>query len=483
MGKITIVGLGPGDWGLVTAETREILQSKPTLLLRTACHPAVAVLTGQGIAFTSFDDLYEAAGDFDALYRCIAQAVLTRAAQTDVVYAVPGSPLVAERSVALIRERAAAEGLPVDVRPGVSFLEVLFSRVGCDPSRGLALLDALALDTETLLGPAAAVIMQVYNRRVASDVKLTLMEVMRDDQPVTVLHHLSLPEERSVTVPLYEIDRLAWVDHMTSLYIPPRPYRSGRFDLKPLADVMATLRSPGGCVWDIEQTHASLRRYLVEEVYEVLEAIELADRDKLCEELGDLLLQIVFHARVAEETGAFSLQDVIDTVTAKMVRRHPHVFGDITVRDAAEVVLNWEAIKRREHGVPQGVLDGIPAGLPSLLRAFKLSQRAARVGFDWSDIKGVWEKVREELVELQRANGAAVEEELGDVLFALVNLARFLGVEPETALTAANNKFIRRFRWMERQVASRGRSWRELTPAEWDGLWQEAKKVEKLGKS
>lgn len=483
MGKITIVGLGPGDWGLVTAAARDILLAAPRLLLRTVQHPSVAALRQHNIAFTSFDALYEDAADFDTLYQRIADAVLAEARQGDVVYAVPGSPLVAERSVALIRQAAATEGVSLTVLPGLSFLEMLLARVGYDPAQGLTLADALTLEQATLANPAALVIMQVYNRHVASEVKLTLMEAMTDQQPVTVLHHLSLPDERVETVALYEIDRLPWVDHLTSLYIPPRSRRRGRYDIAHLADVMARLRAPGGCVWDREQTHASLRRYLVEETYEVLEAIELGDRDKLCEELGDVLLQVVFHARLAEEAGAFTLQDVIDGVTAKMVRRHPHVFGDVTVENAAEVVTNWEAIKKQEkqeHGEERhSVLDGIPAGLPSLLRACKLSQRAARVGFDWPDVQGVWDKVQEELAELRQAGpsgGAAVEEELGDVLFALVNLARFLSVEPETALTAANDKFVRRFRWVEQQVAASGRSWQDFTPTALNTLWDESKK-------
>jgi tetrapyrrole methylase family protein/MazG family protein len=246
-------------------------------------------------------------------------------------------------------------------------------------------------------------------------------------------------------------------------------------------DIMARLRSPGGCVWDIEQNHRSLRRYIVEEVYEVLEAIDLAEGDKLCEELGDLLLQIVFHARIAEECGEFSVQDVVDTVTDKMVRRHPHVFGDISVRDAAEVIVNWERIKRREHpGERPSVLDGVPKGLPSLMRAFKLQAKAAKVGFDWNSVAPVWEKIYEELDELREAADGgpkeAVEGELGDVLFSVVNLARFFDIEPETALNVTNNKFIRRFARVEAAVKGRGLKWKDFTLEQLDDLWNEAKK-------
>jgi tetrapyrrole methylase family protein/MazG family protein len=259
----------------------------------------------------------------------------------------------------------------------------------------------------------------------------------------------------------------------------PRP-RAAAFSLDPVVDVMAALRSPGGCVWDLEQNHRSLRRYIVEEVYEVLEAIDLADGDKLCEELGDLLLQIVFHARIAEEAGEFSMQDVVDTVTEKMVRRHPHVFGEVSVRDAAEVIVNWEKIKRREHpGERPSVLDGVPKELPALMRAYKLQAKAAKVGFDWNSAAPVWDKIYEELAELREAaaggDAAAIEGELGDVLFSVVNLARFFDTEPETALNVTNNKFVRRFAYIEAKVKEQGLKWKDLSLMELDALWNEAK--------
>ncbi|MBQ5636042.1 MAG: nucleoside triphosphate pyrophosphohydrolase, partial [Selenomonadales bacterium] len=228
----------------------------------------------------------------------------------------------------------------------------------------------------------------------------------------------------------------------------------------------------------------SLRRYMIEEVYEAIEAIENEDAPLLCEELGDLLLQIVFHARVAEECGEFSMQDVIDGVTEKMIRRHPHVFGDISVRDAGEVLVNWEAIKAKEkEGKRTSALDGVSPGLPALMAAFKLQKKAAKVGFDWTEVKDVWEKVREELGELAEASAEgdikAVEEEFGDVLFSLVNLSRFLHIEPETSLTAANHKFRRRFTFIEDKVHELGKKWDDMTLAEMDKLWEQAKLEEK----
>lgn len=484
MKQITIVGLGPGEFGLLTVETLEILAAARTLLLRTAKHPTVQGLISRGVRFESYDYVYEQENTFEAVYAYIARDCVRQAAEKgNVVYAVPGSPLVAEKTVALIRELAGEAGVAVAIVPGMSFLEVLYTRLAIDPIEGVTILDAADLARLPAAPETSLVITQVYSKAVASDTKLALMEMYPDNYPVTLARSLGNTDEEIIALPLYELDRVKTVDHLTSVYVPGRKHTQSRFQIEPLVDIMARLRAPGGCLWDIEQTHDSLRRYIVEEVYEVLEAIELAAPDKLCEELGDLLLQIVFHARIAEQAGEFSMQDVIDTVCQKMIRRHPHVFGDITVADAAEVVVNWDKIKKREHGGDrQAVLAGIPIGLPSLMRAFKMQGKAAKVGFDWDNIQPVWEKIKEEIIELQEAvhsgDQTAVEGELGDVLFAVVNLARFVNVEPETALNRTNNKFAQRFSYIETIVGQQGKKWQEYTLDELDALWQVAKGLE-----
>ncbi|VBB06378.1 tetrapyrrole methylase [Lucifera butyrica] len=484
MGEITILGLGPGSFGLLTVEALDKLQQAEPLLLRTAKHPTVKELVKRGIRFESYDQVYEKKATFEEVYETIAADVLARAATAkQLVYAVPGSPLVAEKTVAIIREKAAAQGVNVSILAGMSFLEVLYSRLGIDPIDGLTIVDGCDMAAVPADTNHGLVVTQVYNNQIASEVKLSLMERYPDDFAVTVVRNLGIEGEEIKTIPLYQLDRLPVIDHLTSLYVPHLPLTGRRFTMDPLLDVMARLRSPGGCVWDLEQTHQSLRRYIVEEVYEVLEAIDRQDPEQLCEELGDLLLQIVFHARIAEEGGIFSMQDVIDGVTGKMLRRHPHVFGDITVRDAAEVVLNWEAIKKREKaGERLSVLDGVPAGLPSLMRANKLQVKAAKVGFDWDNIAPVWEKIKEELAELkdavERGDNVEIEAEMGDVLFAVVNLGRFLQVEGETALNVTNNKFIRRFSYIEQYVQKQGLAWETLSLQELDALWNRAKVLE-----
>src|SRR2546428_10316322 len=260
-----------------------------------------------------------------------------------------------------------------------------------------------------------------------------------------------------------------------------------------LIGVQARLRAPGGCPWDREQTHRSLRTYLIEEAYEVLEALVAGDDKKFAEEMGDLLLQIVFHSQIAREEGRFGVRDVIREIHDKMIRRHPHVFGETRAKDSAEVLRNWEQIKAEERRISSGkggakppkevsLLDGVSRALPATLEGFQLTRKASRIGFDWEDASGVFEKMEEETAELKKAlkeaNHLKTEEELGDLLFAAVNLSRFLKVDPEIALKKANAKFERRFRAMERRARESGREFKDRTREEMESLWDAAKKSE-----
>ncbi|WP_374711816.1 nucleoside triphosphate pyrophosphohydrolase [Symbiobacterium terraclitae] len=272
-----------------------------------------------------------------------------------------------------------------------------------------------------------------------------------------------------------------WANYALTLYLRPvgRTERK-RWPLDPLVEVMARLRSADGCPWDREQTHESLRRYMLEEAYEVVEAIDQDDPRHLCEELGDVLLQVVFHAQIAREAGRFDMSDVVSGITEKLIRRHPHVFGEAVAETAADVTRTWEAIKRSERGdqAPPSVLSGVSGGLPALSRALELQKRAARVGFDWPDAAGPADKVREELDEVLSAEPADQEGEVGDLLFAVVNLARKLKVDPEIALTRTNARFIRRFRYVEEKLAERGLRVTDVGLSEMDLLWDEAKRAE-----
>jgi tetrapyrrole methylase family protein / MazG family protein len=259
-----------------------------------------------------------------------------------------------------------------------------------------------------------------------------------------------------------------------------------------LVAIQKRLRAPGGCPWDIEQTHQTLRTYLIEEAYEVLDAIDSGQDDKFVEELGDLLLQVTFHTQIASESDRFNISDVIQSIHDKMIRRHPHVFGDTQAKDSEEVLRNWNKIKAQEKlekeggaatGEPQRIsaLDGVPKSIPATLEGLQLTKRAARTGFDWADTKGVFDKIGEETTELQHTleHGTAMEaeEELGDLLFAVVNLARFLHIDPEIALKRANGKFVRRFHEMERIAATRGRKFEDVPRPEKESLWNSAKEM------
>lgn len=249
--------------------------------------------------------------------------------------------------------------------------------------------------------------------------------------------------------------------------------------LRKLVDIMAVLRSEKGCPWDREQTRESLTPYLVEEAYEVLEAIEENSPRKIKEELGDLLFQIVFHCQLARERGEFDIEEVIDAISAKMIGRHPHVFGDKKFETSEEVMKQWEDRKKDEGKNRESVLEGVPRELPSLLKAHRIQSRAARVGFDWSRTEDVMAKLDEELAEFREAldkeDRAAIEDELGDVFFVLVNISRFVGVNPEDALRKTIGKFISRFRYIEMKAAGAGRKLSEMTLQEMDALWNEAK--------
>lgn len=484
MGSITIVGLGPGRPGLMTMEVWELLRNSGELILRTGKHPTVVAVIEAGIDFVTYDSLYESADSFEALYEEIADDIIARAsAGRDIVYAVPGSPLVAERTVVIIREKLTeTEDPELKIIPGMSFVEVMYSRLGIDPIDGLTIVDAMDLSRLPVEWPTGLIVTQIYDGRTASEAKLALIELLPDDYEVVYTHNLGLADESVRSIPLFELDRQPDTDHLTSLYVPPLK-KPVTFELNPLIDVMKTLRSPGGCPWDIVQTHESLRRNLIEECYEVIEAIEAKDSKGLCEELGDLLMQIVFHARMAEEAGLFDMQEVIDGITEKLIRRHPHVFGDVSVADAAEVMVNWEKIKKQEKPERQSAIDGIPIQLPALIYAEKVQRKAAKAGFDWTEIGPVWDKCAEEFAELREAvaeqDADHMEDEFGDLVFAVVNLARFLKVDPELALRRANKKFSRRFKAVEKKVLDSGKDWSEYDLPQLDKFWEEAKGLER----
>lgn len=477
---ITIVGLGPGDAGLITRQAWHLLSAADTLYLRTGRHPAVAGLPDH-LHIHTFDSIYHNAERFDEVYRLIADEVLRLGALGDVIYAVPGNPFVGETTVTAVLAGAAEAGIAVRVIPGLSFIEPTLAALGIDALDGLQIFDAIEIATRLYppLNPDVPLLLgQVYNRLMAGELKPALMSIYPAEHAVALIHAAGEADGFVEWSALYEIDRSERIDHLTSLYVPALPVRAG---LPTLAETVAVLRSPGGCPWDQEQTPQSMRGGFLEEAYEVLAALDADDTDNLREELGDLLYHIVMQTQMAAEAEAFTLTDVIAGIEAKLKRRHPHVWGDWQVSDTAEVLRNWEILKKREKaGQPddgfKSLLDGIPIALPALTRSQKIQSRAAGTGFDWPDISGVYDKLTEEVGELREA--ATPDElrlELGDVLFVVANLAQWLGVEAESALREANDRFAARFGLIERMIAERGLAWNALSFAEMDALWVEAK--------
>jgi tetrapyrrole methylase family protein/MazG family protein len=435
-----------GGHGLAT-----LLASPGRTYLRTTRHPAAALAEGA----QSFDDLYESAATFDDVYAGIVEALVAaaeRAAPDPVVYAVPGSPLVAERAVELLR---ADDRVDLTVVPAPSFLDLAWAELGIDPlSAGVRLVDAADFSDVVAREGGPFLVAQCWSRHQLSGVKLAVPEDTELPQPV-ILHHLGLEDQVVLAVDWWELDRALEPDHLTSLYVPALPERSAMLagvEVARLAALMDTLRER--CPWDKVQTHASLMPHLVEECYEVLDALSavVAGAEDarapahLAEELGDLLFQIVFHARLADEEGQFDLAGVARTVHDKLVHRHPHVFAGADAGSADQVLSNWEAIKKSEKG-RVSVTEGIPTGMPALMLTSKLARKARSVGLEPDDQKGARD-ASARLTELsERARGATphaddpleprggdVERDVGALLFAVATLAQRVGVDPEQAL-------------------------------------------------
>ncbi|MCU1463003.1 MAG: putative MazG family protein [Acidimicrobiales bacterium] len=451
----------------MTAAATAAVDRVPTRFLRTVRHPAAGAVRDA----VAFDDVYDAASSLAEVYREIVER-LTAAAHEhgEVLYAVPGSPLVAERTVELLRADGRVE---VDVVPGLSFLDLAWARLGVDPvAASVRVVDGQRFAVEAAGQRGPLLVAQCDSVAVLSGVKLAF-----DDDPpptVVVLQRLGLPDESVREVDWADLDRPGAVepDHLTSLWIPvvAAPVAT---ELVRFAELVRELREK--CPWDREQTHQSLTRHLLEETYETLEAIEglPASYGHLEEELGDVLFQVVFHATLAAEEGQFTLADVARTIHDKLVGRHPHVFGTVEAETADAVMTNWEQIKKAEKG-RDSIMEGIPGDLPSLLYAHKVQRKAASVGFDWPDVGGAYPKVAEELAELQADPSA---DELGDLLFAVVNVARHLKLDPEAALRGATAKFRDRFTAVESRAAERGIDMATADLATLDGLWDEVKRT------
>jgi tetrapyrrole methylase family protein/MazG family protein len=483
MSGITLLGLGPGDPAKLTREAWDVLGSVDEIWLRTKQYPTVAGFPNS-LNVHSFDDLYDGSDSFDEVYSAIVDKILELGQRPEgVVYAVPGDPFMAEATCPLIAQRARTAGLPLKIVSGLSFLEPVFTALGLDPYPRLALVDALELSQAHI--PAfppdmPVLVAQIYSRMLAAEIKMTLTATYPDEHPVCLIHAAGTKDENVEDLPLYKIDRSERIGLMTALYVPSLGEGTS---FEAFQEIIAHLRAPDGCPWDKEQTHHSLRSHLLDEAYETLEAMDGEDPARMAEEFGDLLLQIVLNAQIASEEGEFGMPDVLKGIYDKIIRRHPHVFGEVQVDGVGGVLKNWEKLKAEERigrsETEKSLLGGVPLALPALIQAQEYQDRAARVGFDWPEIEGVLDKIAEEIQEVrQAANEEQLAGELGDLLFALVNLARWKKIDAESALRGTNIRFKKRFGFVEAGAKEQGKNLQEMTLSEMEALWQKAKKVE-----
>jgi len=482
LSRIFIVGLGPAEDGLLTVNTLRALKEAKYLILRTSCHPISAFLKKENITFNSFDHIYEKSPDFEEVYVRICRQLLDLVKKhEEITYAVPGHPLVGEKTTLKLINACKKNDIDIEILPGLSFLDTIYSALMVDPLNGLQIVDALEISKQLFSPSLDLIVTQVYSRLIASDVKLQLLHYYPAEWQVTLVKSAG-SEQGATLVPtsLFELDHYKEFDHLTSLYLPASGTLS-KANFTHLVEIMARLRSPLGCPWDREQTHSSLKRHLIEESYEVVEAIDGDDSRHLMEELGDLMLQVIFHAQIAAEQGQFTIQDVIESITSKLIGRHPHIFGEEEAETPEDVVVHWEAAKKKEGKTAK--LSAVPQSLPALLYAYKLQKKAARVGFDWEEKEDVLDKLSEEVKEFKKEcremeNIDSLEDEAGDMLFSVVNICRHYGIEPESALRKTIKKFIRRFEHIEKEAEKRNKQLIDMSLQEKEILWQEAKELE-----
>lgn len=480
-GKIEVIGLGAGDMNqLPLGIYKKLTRTKDMIMTRTIDHPVIASLQEEGVQFESYDEVYQDKERFTEVYEEITDDLLKKAQSQSIIYAVPGHPMLAEKTVQLLLNQ---EDIQVSIIGGQSYLDDLFTSLKIDPIEGFQFVDGTDFDRKQLNYRQHLIFCQVYDRFIASDLKLALLEDLPFDYPVTIIDAAGTESEKVRKIPLEELDHDFNISNLTSVYVPPAPSDLLNHTFTRLKEVISTLRGPQGCDWDKAQTHESLREYLLEEAYELIDAINEQDDEGIIEELGDVLLQVMLHSQIGEDDGYFTIDDVIKTITTKMIHRHPHVFSDTRVDSVEEIDKNWEQLKYEEKGDKrQSILDGVPKHLPALLKAFKLQKKAAKVGFDWDNAQDIWDKLDEEVEEVQEAiqniDQTEMINELGDVLFVVVNLARFYKINPELALEESNQKFISRFTYIERQLKERGKDINNTSQEEMDSFWDQAKRKE-----
>lgn len=483
MSTINIIGLGYGDIHNMTFESIEKIKEGKNFF-RTNNSPIIEYLKENNIIYASYDHIYEQLDNFEEVYKYIADDLVDKARNNSSInYIVPGSPTLSDKVTEILLEEKKNLNISIKIIDNSGMLEAIYSTIGKPMKSSVKIIDGLEIKSTDIDINSDLIITQVYDQIIAAEVKIQLEEIYDDEYPIKIINNFS--EEETVEIPLYKLDRIEGYNHMTFVYIPYVEKEKNTFDMNNLLDLMEILRSNKGCLWDMKQTHESLREYVIEEAYEVVDAIDKEDMYLLEEELGDLLLQVVFHSQIAREEGYFNIWNVITSISKKLVYRHPHVFDKSEARDIEEANKNWDKMKYQSQGISSYTesMESLAKSLPALLKAYKIQKKAAKVGFDWDNKEDAYKKVEEELEELNNAVDSNVskdiEEEFGDVIFALVNYSRFLDINPEVALNITVNKFIHRFKYIEEESKKNGKSLESMTLEEMDQLWNRAKCLKK----
>lgn len=479
MNKITIVGIGPGDLGLLTREAYEVINNSKKIYFRTSWHSVYREFESKGFELESFDKCYDEIEDFDQLTNEIKNTIEGIAENEDVVYCVLGNPSEDDAVTSLWLE----EGKAVTIIPGISYVAYAMNFVPVNNDFPTTILNVFDFSRHAYDIHNNYFITNAYNPMLLGDFIWSLEEKLGDDFEIYVLTKVGLREEiKAKKVKLMDALDCEGYDHQTVIFVPAVK-RHEKYNLGDLREIVETLRGKDGCPWDIEQTHESMKKHLLEEAYEAIEAIENEDYSNLEEELGDILFLVAFHSQLADEEGYFGIDDVLDGIARKMVYRHPHVFKERYDTNTKDVLKQWEELKDNEKSIENYTerLLNVPKVLPSLLKSYKIQKKASQVGFDWDDINGPLYKLEEEIKEVKEAieqgNSKNIIEEIGDLLFSVVNVSRFLDVNPEEALGKTIQKFIKRFEYIEKQSLKIGKDLTELSLDEMDEYWEESKKL------
>ena len=479
MNRVTVIPIGTGDERLLTLEAAEALKTAKQLVLRTEKHPVALFLQREGIAYTSLDALYDACEDFEIFKQAAAVHLMEMSMKDEVCYAVADSAM--DTSVMALA-RLKPKELSMIVLPGVSHADRCLAMLGLQ-SPSVRLFAASEFSAARISPGEALFLCEIHSRECAGNCKIRLLELLPADLKVTFFWGNEQGEISEVLIDLCELDRQKQYDHMAACYVPAVSMAERtRFDMDDLVEIMKQLRGGNGCPWDREQTHETLLTNLLEECYEFIGAVREDDPDHMYDELGDVLLQVVFHAEMARQRGDFDILDVTTAISQKMRERHTHIFGTEKADTAEQVLDNWESIKRSQRGITSTAeaMKDISTGLSALMRAWKVQHKAAKVGFDFPSAQEALLKIYEEADEVREnlERGVDPEKELGDVLFSVVNVCRLCGKNPDIALFSATNQFISRFEKMENSIKSKGKCVKDLTLSEMDVYWSAEKQAE-----